>query len=385
MRLRNCFVVVQLGLLVVSGCAAPVSDAGDEIEVITPGGKADLADRVLTQEDDGAIVRVTEGQAIVVRLRSNPSTGHSWQVETTDRTFGYPSETYEPDPAPPGLVGGGGTAVLRWETSGFLSQVGTHDVTLAYVPPGLTTADAVERMSFTVDVQAAPAADRVTITQADSGRTIDVVKGRDIVLRLPSNPSTGHSWAFTAVSRSFGYPASTEFESDAPPGIVGAGGFEVMTWHTTGTFPSLGRHPLRLEYRGPSGAVAETFSATVNLVATAPSPGVTITAADNGRTLSARQGQPIVLRLEANASAGTEWVVTRTDRTFGYPATTEIETPSYPPGTPRPLGASHTQVMTWRTDPGALRFTGRHTVQLEKRGPTGRVYETFSFTVDISE
>ena len=46
----------------------------------------------MTEKDDGKTVTVTEGQNLVVKLQSNPTTGYKWKVVSTDRTFGYPAD-----------------------------------------------------------------------------------------------------------------------------------------------------------------------------------------------------------------------------------------------------------------------------------------------------
>jgi predicted secreted protein len=71
-----------------------------------------------------------EGADVVVRLSANATTGYQWFVKSTDRTFGYPEQTYEY--AEGGPVGSGGTAVLTWHTGGFVRAGGSHTVALVY-------------------------------------------------------------------------------------------------------------------------------------------------------------------------------------------------------------------------------------------------------------
>jgi predicted secreted protein len=110
------------------------------------------SDLTLGADDDGGTFEVGEGGNVVLTLPSNATTGYSWQVTETDRTFGYPDED-QASGSESGPVGGGGTTTFTWATLGALSQVGEHHVTLEYrrswedasTPP----ADTYE---FTVDV-----------------------------------------------------------------------------------------------------------------------------------------------------------------------------------------------------------------------------------------
>ena len=91
-RYGKWFVLVGTALFFACG-------GGEEVaKKPTPKGKADGADAVvITKADDGKTFKVVEGQSVVVELPANPSTGYSWQVVSTDRTFGYPEEEYVAD------------------------------------------------------------------------------------------------------------------------------------------------------------------------------------------------------------------------------------------------------------------------------------------------
>jgi predicted secreted protein len=107
---------------------------------------------VVTEEDNGQTLAVVEGDNVTVRLSANPSTGYSWKVTETSDAFGYPEEDYE---ASTGPVGGGGTAVFTWKTTGEQSLVGTHTVTLEYRRSWETEGPAAETFWFNVRITAA--------------------------------------------------------------------------------------------------------------------------------------------------------------------------------------------------------------------------------------
>ncbi len=374
MNIRVCFAIVQIGLATTAGCAGPVEETPPSDLGTSIGAKADANDFIVTAANQGARIVIDAGQAIVLRLESNPSTGHRWSVVRSDLSLGDPTETFESN-GRPGVVGAGGTSVFRWDTEDLLP--GSHPVELVYAPVW-AGAEVVERFSFSIVVRDRTG-DLVEIEASDDGAELDVAKGQDIVLRLPSSPSTGHRWQLISGDE-LGTPES-DFETDAPPGIFGAPGFTRMTWTTSDASLAPGFYTVELGYFPPSGEEAiRTFSFSINLTGESDE-GLVIRDGDNGGSFDVRLGQPIVLRLTENGSAGQRWNVTRVDRTLGYP---EIEIAEPPPGMRIPIGAPHTVVMTWRTD-GESRPVGQHRVELDSVGPTGEVVDTFAFTVNVWE
>lgn len=88
----------------------------------------------------------------------------------------------------------------------------------------------------------------LTVTEADSGRTISLVSGQGLVLELASNPTTGFRWNLV------GEPdpdvlslESFEFEPPSETGLVGAGGTEIWTFSAARG----GRTALHLLYERP--------------------------------------------------------------------------------------------------------------------------------------
>jgi len=103
---------------------------------------------------------------------------------------------------------------------------------------------------------------------------------------------------------------------------------------------------------------------------------VKVTEADNGKTITVKKGQSVMLTLPSNASTGYEWKVTRTDRSFGYP------TSKYVAPSSSAVGAGGSQKLTWKTS-GAFPGVGSHSVTLEYARAAGAAAKTFTFTVDI--
>jgi inhibitor of cysteine peptidase len=108
---------------------------------------------------------------------------------------------------------------------------------------------------------------------------------------------------------------------------------------------------------------------------------LTLTEADEGRTVTIAKGQNVVVKLQSNPSTGYRWQVVATDRTFGYPASTRFVKNG------DAAGASGVERMTWKTS-GPLPMTGTHQVKLEYRRPWEKdssPAKTFTFSVSIVE
>lgn len=108
---------------------------------------------------------------------------------------------------------------------------------------------------------------------------------------------------------------------------------------------------------------------------------MSLTDADNGKTVTITKGQSILVKLASNPTTGFKWAVASTDRTFGYPATDTFAGG----GSGGPVGSGGVQRLTWKTN-SPLNMVGSHTVKLEYK----RSFETnvppakvFTFTVKI--
>lgn len=132
MRFRSLFAVAALAFAL-SPLACSSGEESDPTS--SPDETGDSADELksksLTDADNGKTITVTEGQNVVIKLGSNPTTGYEWQVTSTDKTIGYPKETFIKNTD--GAVGSGGTQKFTWKTkAGGGSMVGTHHIKLDY-------------------------------------------------------------------------------------------------------------------------------------------------------------------------------------------------------------------------------------------------------------
>ena len=155
MRLSVFFslAVVALAVSPLIACSQDASE-GEGDDAVAADGEESTEDELrslsLTEKDDGKTVTVTEGQNLVVKLQSNPTTGYRWKVVSTDRTFGYPSD--ERFLRNTDAVGSGGLQRFSWKTKSPLSMVGEHSVKMEYKRSWETNASPAKTFSFKVKI-----------------------------------------------------------------------------------------------------------------------------------------------------------------------------------------------------------------------------------------
>jgi inhibitor of cysteine peptidase len=97
----------------------------------------------------------------------------------------------------------------------------------------------------------------------DDGTEVSVKVGEQLVVELPSNPTTGFSWT-VADGGPLTQVGEAEYATEAAPDVVGAGGTETFTFDAK----KAGSGTLTLEYRRPweTGVEAEdVWSATITV------------------------------------------------------------------------------------------------------------------------
>lgn len=91
--------------------------------------------------------------------------------------------------------------------------------------------------------------DRPFVLQSgESAQSMNLRVNQPLILRLPSNPSTGYSWTLPVAPQLLRVEGKPGFEeANTAPGVVGAGGQEVWTLRAL----TAGEETLRFEYRRP--------------------------------------------------------------------------------------------------------------------------------------
>jgi predicted secreted protein len=232
----------------------------------------------------------------------------------------------------------------------------------------------------------------VELGDADDGKTVTVEKGKEVHVSLSAIPSAGYRWTVVSTDRSFGYPDPKDgtYSETSPARGGGGGGKQLFVWKTASPFLEAGgaAHEVKLEYRRSwetDKPAAKTFSFKVKVKAAgaAPTPDPTpelsdvkVDKDDDGKKVSANEGQKVVLTLPSNtASSGYDWHVESVDRTLGQPTESHTSGPQ--------VGGSGSSIFTWETKGGPTKV-GSHDVKLKySRGAAGAADETFSFTIEI--
>jgi inhibitor of cysteine peptidase len=102
----------------------------------------------------------------------------------------------------------------------------------------------------------------ITVTEQESGKTIDVMIGAKILVQLSSNPTTGYQWSVLGSPAPLELVKSTYATDPQAAGRVGAGGTQTLRFAAK----SAGRSELKLGYARPwekDVPPAKTFSVTV--------------------------------------------------------------------------------------------------------------------------
>ncbi|WP_282785339.1 protease inhibitor I42 family protein [Nocardia sp. CC201C] len=111
----------------------------------------------------------------------------------------------------------------------------------------------------------APASGPVTVDQSANGTELDLPTGQRLLVRLPSNPSTGASWAMVRLDQDIlRQDGDPDYQADPGPAMPGKGGTE--TWAFRAEQP--GTATLELVYSRPWEEPADTdrrFTLTVRV------------------------------------------------------------------------------------------------------------------------
>ncbi|MBI4818496.1 MAG: protease inhibitor I42 family protein [Deltaproteobacteria bacterium] len=224
----------------------------------------------------------------------------------------------------------------------------------------------------------------VRIGEDDNGKTIDVTKGENVVVKLPANATTGYKWQVSSTDKTLGHPVSNEYIGPGSSGPVGGGGVAQLIWKTDGFLNTVGKHKVELEYVRPFDAAhpAKKFTFTLNVKEAASAKVNKLGDDDNGKTITVKRGEDVIVELGSNATTGYKWQVNSTDKTFGHPATNEY----VGPGAGGPVGAGGHTKLVWKTD-GFLNTVGTHKVELEYVRPFDPAHpaKKFNFTVKVED
>ncbi|WP_293615851.1 protease inhibitor I42 family protein [Ponticaulis sp.] len=124
--------------LFVGGCAVNTLNTDPEVR----GLSGQISPQRLTDPASGSEVVLSQGNQLILELRSNPTTGYMWSVLSGADTgvMSLVSEDYIGDDNPRGMVGVGGQTVFVFNAD----QVGETTLSLGYARSGSTPDDALD-------------------------------------------------------------------------------------------------------------------------------------------------------------------------------------------------------------------------------------------------
>jgi|GEM_PF-4982884 len=114
--------------------------------------------------------------------------------------------------------------------------------------------------------KAAGDAGAVTVDETQQGKTIELAKGRSLVLLLGANATTGYDWEVTKAPPALGTPALGYIQGADVPGAAGK---RRITWSPSGPLPA-GEHVVELAYRRSFEAGKPPFKTFMFRVRAAP-------------------------------------------------------------------------------------------------------------------
>jgi inhibitor of cysteine peptidase len=134
---------------------------------------------------------------------------------------------------------------------------------------------------------------------------IETVVGQEFTISLPSNPTTGYSWALAGSLPDGLLLVGSQYKPSQPdPNVVGSGGVEEWTFKAT----KAGTATLTFEYRRPWEKELPPAQRKVFVVKARPASDT----ADLYRTIETQPGSALKIGMEANPSTGYEWQMVST-------------------------------------------------------------------------
>ena len=187
------------------------------------------------EENNGNTIHVLPGETIRVKLRSNPSTGYSWELGPIEdgilETSG--ESEFEADPHREGEAGYGGCEIWKFKAE----QSGETEISLFYARSWEDKEPAKTFKLHIVIGAASPqlaTGDKFNLTEKDNGKKIEVHTGDVIRITLESNITTGYSWKNAdKVDKDILALDANDYVSDPnPEEMDGVGGNTVIVYRT---------------------------------------------------------------------------------------------------------------------------------------------------------
>lgn len=246
-----------------TGCAAGAVAAVLFAPAAMAQRNAAAATVTITQAENGGTVTVPPRGTLVLRLPSNETTGYTWQIAPDSGNFLSPIGKPRYEQPKGNAVGAGGVQVFRFRAP----AAGADSVLrLGYLRPFEKNTPPVETFSVTVHLGGRGGAGSVTATEAENNGAVQVPAGGTLLVRLPSNRTTGFTWQLAQNDAKRLKPIGQPQYEAPPAGRAGAGGFQVFRFQAAGAAGS--EATLQLNYLQPFDKQAKpgkTYTLTVRI------------------------------------------------------------------------------------------------------------------------
>jgi len=103
---------------------------------------------VYDESSNGQTISVAKDSLVTIRLKENPTTGYSWQVQVTEG-LSIVHDEYIPDKVPGGMVGSGGTHTWTVQPQ----DAGTFTFSAIYMQPWMNVTGTEQTYTLTLVVQ----------------------------------------------------------------------------------------------------------------------------------------------------------------------------------------------------------------------------------------
>jgi inhibitor of cysteine peptidase len=102
----------------------------------------------------------------------------------------------------------------------------------------------------------------ITLTEKDTGATLQMRVGQTLLIQLPANPTTGYTWTVNGSVAPLTKSGKTNYAANSS--AMGAGGTQSLTFYAENT----GTATITLDYRRPweNDPPAKTFTVTFTVI-----------------------------------------------------------------------------------------------------------------------
>jgi len=139
-----------------------------------------------TEADNNGEVTAAPGDILVVRLKTNPGAGYSWQAIGNDPNKLKPLDNSIVEEQSQTELGGATYQVFRFE----VKSEGTSILELQYEGSGETT----PKETYRIAVRTLEETQTVRLTESDNNKEVRVIPGNTLILRLRADPDAGQTW-----------------------------------------------------------------------------------------------------------------------------------------------------------------------------------------------